>query len=172
MSQLPPPNNPTDEVSTLEEQLVAYLDQELDEESSRRIEQLLAADPKVRETLRQLEQTWEAIGQLEHAEVDDAFTRTTLEMVAVSVSDEISQQQQQVSRRRLRGWFLGASGLAAAAAAGFLATAWLRPDPNGLLLRDLPVIENLDEYRQIDDLEFLRMLRDASLFAEEAGDGA
>ncbi len=55
-------------------------------------------------------------------------------------------------------------------AAGFFAVVLLMPDPNRQLLEDLPVLENLDEYRQIDDIEFLRMLRDAGLFREAGRD--
>ena len=57
----------------------------------------------------------------------------------------------------------------AAAAAGFLTVAGLRGDPNRQLLSDLPVLQRLDEYRQIDDLEFLRMLHREGLFGEEDG---
>ena len=35
------------------------------------------------------------------------------------------------------------------------------------MLRDLPVLENYDEYRQVGDIEFLRLLRDEGLFAED-----
>ena len=41
-------------------------------------------------------------------------------------------------------------------AAGFLAVVAAVPDPNRQLLEDLPVLENLDQYRQIDDIEFLQ----------------
>ena len=58
----------------------------------------------------------------------------------------------------------------AALAAGFLAVMLFAPDPNRQLLQDLPVLENLDEYRQIGDIEFLRMLRDQGLFAKESGE--
>ena len=51
-----------------------------------------------------------------------------------------------------------------ALAGGFFAVVRLVPDPNRQLLEDLPVLENLDEYRQVDDIEFLRLLRAARLF--------
>jgi len=34
------------------------------------------------------------------------------------------------------------------------------------LLQDLPVIQNVDEYRYADSIEFLRMLEKEGLFAE------
>ena len=39
---------------------------------------------------------------------------------------------------------MGFGGLLAASAAGFMAVAWLTPDPNRQLVEDLPVLENLD----------------------------
>jgi hypothetical protein len=54
--------------------------------------------------------------------------------------------------------------LLAALAGGFFTVVRLAPDPNRQLLEDLPVLENLDEYRQVDDIEFLRLLRAAGLF--------
>jgi len=59
----------------------------------------------------------------------------------------------------------------AAGAAGFLAVLLFWPNPNQQLLRDLPVLERLDQYRQIDDGDFLQRLLDhrEELFAEEPG---
>ncbi len=60
----------------------------------------------------------------------------------------------------------------AAAAAGFLAVAALAPDPNRQLLEDLPVLLRFDEYRQVDSLEFLRLLRKEEVFPGGGRTGA
>jgi anti-sigma factor RsiW len=172
MSTDPTPTNPIDSDEALQEQLVAYLDHELDDPSCRRIEQLLASDPKVREMLRQLERTWGSLDLLRRAEVDESFTHATLEMVAVAASEELVQQHREVRRRRGWRWLVGSAGLLTAGIAGFFASPWLWPNPDEQLLRDLPVIENLDQYRQIDDIEFLRLLYHEGLFVREDGDGA
>ena len=39
------------------------------------------------------------------------------------------------------------------------------------LVRDLPVIEHVDEYRNIDNLDFLKSLEGENLFAAEVDDG-
>jgi len=70
---------------------------------------------------------------------------------------------------------IGSACVLTAGLAGSLAVLLFWPNPNEQLLRDLPVLENLDEYRQIDDgesdaVEFLRMLHREGLFAEEAPD--
>ena len=168
-----PVNTDTGATQTpLEEELVAYLDGELDDPSSRRIEQLLAADPKVRGTLQGLDRTWHLLDELDRASPDEGFTRTTLEMVAVAAEGDVSMQQTEVPRRRRRRWLIGGCALLAAAAAGFLAVAPLRPDPNRRLLEDLPILENLDQYRQADSIQFLRLLDREGLFSEEASHGS
>ena len=58
--------------------------------------------------------------------------------------------------------------LLAAAAAGFLAVALY--DPDRQLLRDLPLLENLDEYRQVGSIEFLHKLRDEKLFSKDSAE--
>jgi len=164
MSQQPANADPS-----IEEQLVAYLDGELDAEASRQVEELLAADPNIRQTLQGLDRTWEMLAELETPQVAERFTRSTLEMVTVAAAEDTERSRAEADRRRRRRWVTLSVSLLAATAVGFLAVA-LRPDPNQKLIDNLPVLENLDEYRQIDDVQFLRDLHAAKLFAEEAGD--
>ena len=168
MSNDPANIDPAADRHALEAQLVAYLDGELDDASSRRIEELLASDPHVRETLEKLEGTWELLDNLERAHVDEVFTQSTLEMVAVAAADDVQKEQAEAPRRRRRRWLIGGAGLLAAGAAGFLAVFLFRPSPNQQLLKDLPVLERLDEFRQIDDVKFLELLLEnrEDLFAE------
>jgi len=153
---------------SLQEQLVAYLDGELDAEASRRVEELLATDPQVRQALQGLDRTWELLGELEMPQVAERFAQSTLEMVAVAAAEDTERSRTEASRRRRWRWVILSASLLAAGAAGFLGI-WLRPDPNRQLIDDLPVLESLDEYRQIDDIEFLRSLHKQGLFAEEGG---
>ncbi len=151
---------------SLDEQLVAYLDGELDPEGRRHIESLLASDPKVRRRLQSLEQTWDLLDELEAAPASEPLTRTTLEMVALAASNDA---QQAVQRRRSRRWQILAA-LIAAAAIGYCGVAWLTPDPNYQLVRDLPILQRLDEYRQVENIDFLRQLRDQGLFLTPRND--
>ena len=174
MSNDPAKTDPTAEQTTLEERLVAYLDGELDDEGSRRIEQLLATDPAVRETLEKLEGTWDLLDNLERAHVDEVFTRSTLEMVAVAAADDVEKERAQAPRLRRRRRLTAVAGMLGAGAAGFLAFWMLWPDPDRQLLEDLPVLERLDQYRQIDDFEFVELLleHEEDLFAEEGDDAS
>jgi hypothetical protein len=162
-------NDNDPKLTSLDEQLVAYLDGELDPESARRIEALLASDPEVRRHLQSLERTWELLDELDAAPVGEPFTQTTLEMVAVAAHDDLDRSRAEAPRRRRRWLLIVLGGLLAAAAAGFCAVALVAPDPNRQLLQDLPVLENFDEYRQVESIEFLRKLRDEKLFVGKAG---
>lgn len=161
-------NDPTTEPGgqpQSQEQLTAYLDGELDSTTSLEIERRLAAEPGVQQTLKQLQQTWDLLDQLPRAEVDARFTRSTVEMIAVAAEAETPGKRSFAAGQ----WrfMRQAAGLLVAAAAGFLAVRLLWPEPNGPLLRDLPVVENLEAYRQTPDLEFLKQLSESGLFAEE-----
>ena len=156
-----------DELPPSEEQLVAYLDGELDDESSRSLEQRLATDSGLRSQLSRLERTWDMLDQLGRAEVGEAFTRTTIEMVALAAEQEQQQEEAERPVRRRRRLFVGAAGILASSAVGFLLVWALWPNPNRQLLEDLPVLERLDEYRQIDGIEFLELLHKRGVFAGE-----
>ncbi|MCL6501390.1 MAG: hypothetical protein K6T86_01815 [Pirellulales bacterium] len=146
--------------------LVAYLDGELDAEASRLIEERLASDPQVRQRLVLLERTWDLLDELPRVCVGDVFTRSTIEMVAVKQEEDLAGTAP-ARRRPWRRYLLPAVGLAAAALAGWLGVQLAWPDPNHKLLQDLPVVENLDAYQQVGDIDFLRRLHAEGLFAEE-----
>lgn len=156
--------SPTPPASELDEQLVAYLDGELDTAESRRIEALLARDAAVRERLQQLERTWDMLGELDRTPVKSSFTRTTLEMVSLAAAAEAERTKRWLPWKRCVRWLGAVVGLAGAACLGLAVTAWLWPDHNRQLLEDLPVIENLDQYRQVDNVQFLKLLAKEKLF--------
>jgi hypothetical protein len=151
----------------LQDELVAYLDGELAPEASRRMDELLASDPRIQAEVHRLQTAWELLDELPRTEVDEVFTRSTVTMVAQAVSEEIEAaalgRPQRDRRRRLA---MGA-GFAAACLAGFLAVGLLAPDANKELLRDLRVYQDLDPYRQAGDVEFLRQLKNDDVFPPE-----
>jgi hypothetical protein len=161
-------DNPADNAAPLDEELVAYLDGELDAESARRIEALLASDPEVRRRLHMFERTWDLLDELDAAPAGEPFTQTTLEMVAIAAREDAERDQADAPQRRRRWRFYLGLSLLAAVACGFFAVAAY--DPNRQLVRDLTLLENLDEYRQVDSIEFLRRLRDEKLFSKDAAD--
>lgn len=162
----------TGEPSPVEDQLVAYLDGELDDESTSRVEQQMTADPNLRDRLTRLERTWNMLDELEQVEVGETFTRSTIEMVTVAAEEERELEEATHETRRHRRWLAGSAGLVVSAIVGFIVVSLLWPNPNRELLEDLPVLENLDQYQQIDDIKFLELLQQENLFPAEEENGA
>ena len=165
------PHDPADDGAQLREELVSYLDGELDAEQSRQVEQRAAVEPDARRMLEELDRTWHMLDVLDAPVTSEDFTRTTLEMVALAAVEDVRKAKVETPRRRRRARLWAATGLVGAAAAGFLIVTSLIPDPNAQLLRDLPILENFDQYREIDSIDFLRALNDEKLFTEDADDG-
>jgi len=163
-------DHPSTESERLDEELVAYLDGELDGEAARRMEHRLASEETVRRRLQQLAQSWDLLDQLPRTTVDDSFTRSTVEIVALAAEEELGEKAGAEPRRRRLRWFLTAVAAVGACWIGFVAVTHLRPNPNEELLRDLPVIENQEVLKEAGDIEFLRKLDKEGLFPEESGD--
>lgn len=158
----PTAHDPTE----LDAELVAYLDGELDPQECRRIEELLSKDEPARARLRALERAWDALDELPRTTVDESFTQSTVEMIAITAGSEVDELETEQQRRRGR-WLAAVGGTAATALLGFALVFYGWPDPNRQLVEDLPVLEHLDEYSQVQEIEFLRQLAQENLFAAE-----
>jgi hypothetical protein len=164
-------DNPLSDVPSLEEDLVAYLDGELDDPGSKRLEERLASDESARERLRALATSWNLLDHLPRAAMDEAFTRTTVELVVAEARKEIAAEQAALPTRKRRRWIAAAVAGLAAAMVGFTAVVVAWPDKNEQLLRDLPVVQNLEQYEvlpQADSIKFLRDLESQELFVADA----
>jgi len=159
------PSDPTN-LDQLDEQLVAYLDGELEPQAARQMENQLAADEYARRRLNQLASSWDLLDQLPRASVDDLFTRTTVEMVALVAEDEVAKVQAADPARRRRRWLEGGIATLAAAIVGFIIVAVAMPNQNDTLLRDLSVIKNLELYRDVGSVELLKQFQTANLFTD------
>lgn len=165
------------------EELVAYLNGELDPAAARLVETRLQLDPRVRAEAAALSKTWELLDFLPQAEPSAHFTHRTLE--------RLSAQQTQVASRGVGGrrWSWWAAGLGWAAAllfaavAGYAGVSYLvAPSPaedsaevsrrpareqiDDLLAHNLSVVQNQRLYENVDDLEYLRSLDQPDLFGE------
>ncbi len=150
--------------------LVAFLDGEVDAETQQHIESRLAQDPQLAQRVREHQRAWDLLDELPRVEVADDFAQTTLEMVAVSASHGTQDLTRKSGRGRM---WLGAAAMASlltSSLAGFwIASAELHQE-NRELLNDLPVIENLQALQQIEDVEFLIALENEGLFVAEISD--
>ncbi len=164
-------NSPIDS-DQLHEELTAYLDGELDAESVRRVEERLARDSAYQAELQRLERAWGLLDRLPRATVNDSFTQTTIEMVAVAASREADAVQTALPRRRRQQQITGIASVLAALVVGFGIGHWMWPNPNQELLQDLPVLQNFERYYQVDNIDFLRLLEEQNLFAEGDSDHA
>ncbi|MCA9270972.1 MAG: hypothetical protein KDA41_20970, partial [Planctomycetales bacterium] len=121
------------------EELVAYLDGELEAPDRSRVERRLADDDAYRRQLQALEQAWDLLDALPRTEVGASFTQTTVEMVAVAAEEENSEAKRAAQRQR---WVRGAAAAAAvvlAALLGYRMVDNLASRRNKQLARDLPV---------------------------------
>jgi hypothetical protein len=145
------------------ELLVAYLDGELDADQARQVEQLISRDSRAERELKQLERVWSLLDRLPRAEVGPSFTQSTVEMVALAVEDDLRGAERKGPARNA-AW---SAAFVAACLLGFVG-ARLWPDPNRQLLRDLPVIDHVEAYRQTPQIDFLRELARSGAFDGEA----
>jgi anti-sigma factor RsiW len=149
------------------EQLVSYLDGELDAETSREVERRLAEDENYRRELRHLQRAWDMLDELPSSEVSESFTQTTVEMVALSAAQDIEQTKSQLKRRGRLMWVIAGGGALVAAGLGYVIVSSILAQPNRQLVDDLPVIENVELYRVADSVDFLRDLAKEDLFGDE-----
>ena len=133
-------------LSPMDEQLVAYLDGELEPEAAKQVEELLASDGTARNRLSQLAASWDLLDQLPRATVDDMFTRTTVQMVAVAAEEELAQVNAAHPAVRRRRWLEGALATVVAAVIGFVIVSVGLPSENKALFRDLSVVHDLELY--------------------------
>lgn len=127
------------------EDLVAYLDGELDEAAARQLEAKLSIDAEARAEAEALQQTWGLLDYLPRPEPSPSFTHRTLERLAVHST--------MVARRRWPRWVLGLGWAAAvllALAAGLGGARLVWPA------------------RTAETTEFLRALDHPDLFGEDS----
>src|SRR5688572_28086867 len=93
------PNTLTD-TENIDEQIVAYLDGELDAETEARVVRRLAEDAAYRSRLSQLQQAWDLLDNLRGSEGDEDFVQSTVAMVAVQAEEEARTMRLKAVRRR------------------------------------------------------------------------
>lgn len=150
------PSNPTPEEAAtdpLDETLVAYLDGQLDAADCEGVEARLASDPQFRSRLTELDRVWNALDTLPRPSASAAFTRTTVDMAAVSAGPG-AEDRTGVFRSWAHVWGAAIAGLAA----GALITAILATAPERALLADLTTALHAHALEQAGSVEFLRRL--------------
>jgi hypothetical protein len=159
-------------VASVDDELVAYLDGELSPEEAARIDRRLSEEAAFRERLRELQQAWDMLDLIPRSEAPEAFTRSTVEMIAVTAADDANKERTRGVRRKWLRRAGIAAAVVAAAAGGFALAAWKLDEPNRQLLADLPVLVDLNLYRQAESTAFLNEMQRRRLFADAPEEGA
>ena len=139
--------------------LVAYLDDELNEAEARAIATKLTQSVSARREVDALSKAWELLDFLPRPKASDDFTSRTLtkaERLSIP-GDWIASVASRTARHagRMAVWTVGAAALFVL---GAVATRYLWPDPTARLARDLSIAESYDEYRAVGSVEFLEAL--------------
>jgi anti-sigma factor RsiW len=161
--------NDTDQLTPEErEDLVSYLDGELDAEAARALEAKLGLDPAIRQEAEALKRTWELLDYLPRPQAPEHFTDRTLERLE-------TRQMVLTRRRRWRRWLGGLSWAGSAAAAALVGYLLLHdgsptepPPPSPEDIRLLEHREYWHHFEKIDGLDFLRELDRSGLFSEDS----
>lgn len=145
--------------------LVAYLDGELDEQTTRSIEETLAKSPVARHDINMLVRTFALLDELPRPELGSEFTSKT---VSVALQHDAPEEWKGFSlpspfrsdaARRGAICVAWVAALGLSVVAGFLLTNRWIPNESKMLVDDLPVIENLDDYSKIESIDYLRELK-------------
>lgn len=162
------------------DELVAYLDGELDEEAARGVEARLNRDSRLRAEAETLRATWDLLDYLPRPEPSPSFTHRTLDRVSAlrSVSRPVARRTwvSQIVERPVASALTGAGWAAALAAFAIIgfggAGALLSRHPTDEdLVRDLRIIEKKRVYEKVDDIEFLHRLAHPDLFGDDGTGG-
>ena len=166
-------DNPSlaDTTASIDEEIVAYLDGELDMEGAAKVERRLADDPRYNARLNQLQRAWDMLDNLRRSEADDDFVNSTVAMVAVQAEVAAKTQALRAVRRRNFTWLALVAVLMLSMATAFFAFQQRLTRENRQLIRNLPLIERVDDYGNVDSFEFVKQLQDENLFTAEVDDG-
>lgn len=156
------------------EDLVAYLDGELEDGATQAIDQVLSGNEVARHEVEALARTWELLDLLPKPNASTTFTERTMTTLKVSeVRKNVTDQPWYATVRKGGVALVWTIVLAAAGVLGYTATANWVPNPNEQLLEDLALLQNLNLYLAADSLAFVSELeRAVDLSVSGGGDPA
>ena len=153
-----------------DEELVAYLDGELSRENVSRVEDALSENAEYRLRLKQLQQAWDLMDDLPQSTMDESFTKSTVEFVVVAAESEVVATVNRWKTWRVGVWALSLAVVVLTVWGGAALVTLLGGRDNQQLLNDLPLVQEIDVYDPIDNMDFLEELDASGVFAEELGD--
>lgn len=154
--QVLPDDHPID---PSDERLVAYLDGELPADDRDQLEQELIDDADLRQRLQELQQGWDWLDDLPDATPNEKLVETTMSLVVSDLTRGSSTPNVAKRRRSVPrgGWWLIAALIGAVC--GFAIVETRRYFQFRQEMIDLRLAENLDAYRDGQDLALIRELQ-------------
>lgn len=147
--------------------LVAYLDGELPDPKSQQIDLVLARSEVARHEVEALARTWEMLDVLPTLKAPPEFTERTMTSLKVSeVPFDLTAQPWFATLKRSATVALWIGAIGASGWAGFQITNHWVDNPSQRMLQDLPTLEKLDLYQEVESLDFLDKLQKSRLFEE------
>lgn len=148
--------------------ITAYLDGELDENSTRRIESILTSSSVARNDVEVLARTYEMLDLLPRPTVGKEFTEKTIATARLEgYRKPVSQQQWYRAIERLVPMVLWSAAIVLAAVTGYSITNHWVPRQDDQLLDQLPLIRNFDTYSEATSVDFLHALAGQKQLLEE-----
>lgn len=161
------------------ENLVAYLDGELEDSGVQVIEQSLAASPALRQEVAALTQSWDMLAVLPRVTASAEFTERTMDSVHTeSLANSVPTAaappitQNHWLNRRTLALATGLFGLLLALLIGFRSGEQWQPPRTKVLIDNLPAVENLELYRELGNTDFLRRLHENEVLSNGSEESA
>lgn len=160
------PIDPDDEL------LVAFLDDELDDDQRQQVERRLLDDNSFATRLRSLQSGWDFLDDLPDVSSNEKLVESTLEMVVSEIAPTNAVKENPIRRYRTTILIAAVSLIGLVSGAVGVASVY-RADRRGQL-QDLAIAEDLEAYLLGDDFDFFRELDAdpewrAMLDAQDAG---
>ncbi|MEZ6139579.1 MAG: hypothetical protein R3B84_03315 [Zavarzinella sp.] len=163
------------------EQLIAFLDQELEDDEAEQIAAQLSIDPKLRAEAETHQRTWDILDFLPRAKPSESFTQNTVSMIIpVGASSSATNQQTLpatgISPTRNGGMLFPILCVLVCLIAGvgsyqlrnrLFPTQNNQVDSNQMMVDHLSLLQNMRLYREVDSLEFIQELSKPELFGTD-----
>ncbi len=164
-------NRPTRLTSEVREDLVAYLDGELEEEAAQNVDTLLSHNETARHEVEVLARTWELLDLLPATKASADFSEKTITHIRLAEQPKLTPWLILGQQKLMQSlpWVVSGVLVVVTAAVGYLAAHDWVPDRSRRMLSELPLVQDYDELIEVDSIQFLKELRASGLF--DAGTG-
>lgn len=154
----------TVDVSSTVDELVVYLDGDLDDQTRQKIERRLIEDEPSRAHLAALQDSWDALDCLPRPTCNAEFTESTMKLV---VQRELATSSARFNYRGVLKWIGVAATLVFSLGMGFLVTRHWQSAKEREFFESYRLVRDWEKYESIGDFDFLVRLENEGWFAQE-----